>query len=210
MSSCRRGTIIHAVANLLRAPVVVVDVRFASMAGLFAFAPGYEPQKLIGKRRAAELRLNPQLRSFGSTWPSITFLPWSRVCKYARERACGALKSGVWARGEREAGRWVAGFWLLRGDIRQIRCFLITAICISFCAVGDTVAIHMVERRIVSRMHCTRPKITNPWVPARCAWVVRARAAGRGAPRSGPVNAHVARFFWLTTLQMGCKNPLGC
>ena len=39
---------IHAVANLLRAPVVVVDVRFTSMAGLF------EPQKL-GKRRAAEL-----------------------------------------------------------------------------------------------------------------------------------------------------------
>ena len=52
---------IHAVANLLRAPVVVVDVRFAFMAGLFKFAPGYEPQKLIGKRRAAELRLDPQV-----------------------------------------------------------------------------------------------------------------------------------------------------
>ena len=50
---------IHAVANLLGAPVVVVDVRFAATAGLFEFALGYEPQKPIGAERAAELRRDP-------------------------------------------------------------------------------------------------------------------------------------------------------
>eukprot|EP00966_Prymnesium_polylepis_P145878 3370042-Prymnesium_polylepis.1 len=61
---------IHAVANLLGAPVVVVDVRFTSIAGLF------EPQKL-GKRRAAELRLiaghlGPrEHRSFSALVPGV-------------------------------------------------------------------------------------------------------------------------------------------
>ena len=52
---------IHAVANLLQAPVVVVDMRFADTAGLFEFAPGYEPQKPTGTERAAELRRDPEV-----------------------------------------------------------------------------------------------------------------------------------------------------
>eukprot|EP00966_Prymnesium_polylepis_P267329 6175691-Prymnesium_polylepis.1 len=88
---------IHAVANLLRAPVVVVDVRFASMAGLFEFAPGYEAASKAHRQAAC-----------GGAAPQPT------------ERACGASKSGAWARGERGrsvhgGGLWeTAGFSLLR------------------------------------------------------------------------------------------------